>query len=325
MHRSNILCRITGVLRTSCSHRHQHTNTQATIIDGKKIANEILKNLKAEVEDIVKAGKRAPCLTAILVGDNAASATYVRNKMVAAKKVGISSDTIRLPTETSQDKLLEEVNKLNNDEKVDGIIVQLPLPKHIDEQKVFNSVLRTKDVDGFSASNFGLFSLNMCALAPATPLAVHELILRTGIETKGKNAVVCGRSKNVGLPIAMLLHSDTHGDILGMDATTTICHRFTPPDQLTHYLQNADIVVSAVGIPNLIQAHMVKKGACIIDVGISHVKDPSANQFKLVGDVDFENVSKVAGFITPVPGGVGPMTVVMLMKNTIIASRLNCS
>ncbi|XP_015372366.1 PREDICTED: bifunctional methylenetetrahydrofolate dehydrogenase/cyclohydrolase, mitochondrial isoform X2 [Diuraphis noxia] len=280
----------------------------ATVIDGKSIANTILNELRLETQEWVLKGNRPPHLVAVLVGQNPASKIYVSNKMKAAKVVGIETKTMKFSASTSENELLACIKCLNHDENVDGILVQLPLPDHITERTLCNAVAPHKDVDGFNIVNIGRFCLDMQCLGPCTPLGVHELIRRTGISTLGKNAVVCGRSKNVGMPIAMLLHADNAGETSAMDATTTICHRYTPPDQLALFTKTADIIVSAAG-------------AAIIDVGITRVEDPKTSKSYLVGDVDFEKVKEVAGYITPVPGGVGPMTVAMLMHNTIAAAK----
>lgn len=225
-----------------------------------------------------------------------------------------------LPTIT-EPELLAVVEQLNADPAVDGILVQLPLPAHINERRICNAVRCAKDVDGFNEKNVGRLCLDMNTLVPCTPLGVMELLKRSGIETFGRNAVVCGRSKNVGMPIAILLHADGRNETEAMDATVVMCHRFTPPEQLKAFCLMADIIVSATGVPGLIRADMVKPGACIIDVGLTRVVDPETGKGRLVGDVDFEAVRQVAGHITPVPGGVGPMTVAMLMRNTFVACR----
>ncbi|XP_063699115.1 bifunctional methylenetetrahydrofolate dehydrogenase/cyclohydrolase, mitochondrial isoform X2 [Culicoides brevitarsis] len=293
----------------------------AKLIDGKRIATEIRAELKQKVIEWVKEGHRAPHLTAILVGDDQASQTYVRNKMLAAKDVGISSQTLNLPSSITEEELLDKINELNESPLVDGILVQLPLPSHINERRICNSVSCEKDVDGFNEKNVGRLCLDMNTLIPCTPLGVQELIKRENIETFGKNVVVVGRSKNVGMPIAMLMHADGRNDTSAMDATVTICHRFTPREQLAVFCRLADIVITATGVPGLIKADMIKPGACVIDVGITRITDEETGKTKLVGDVDFDEVRKVAGHITPVPGGVGPMTVAMLMKNTYIAAK----
>lgn len=293
----------------------------AKLIDGKQIASDIRVELREQIDEWMRKGNRAPQLTAILIGEDPASNTYVSNKMKAATDVGINSKTERYGAEITEEDLLNRIEELNNDDSVDGILVQLPVPPHINERKVCNSVSCDKDVDGFNERNVGRLCLDMNTLIPCTPLGVQELIKRCQIETFGKNAVVVGRSKNVGMPIAMLLHADGRNDTCAMDATVTMCHRFTPPEELTRFCRSADIIVTATGVPGLIKADMVKEGAAVIDVGITRVNDPATGKTKLVGDVDFEEVRKVAGHITPVPGGVGPMTVAMLMKNTFIAAK----
>ncbi|XP_055857197.1 bifunctional methylenetetrahydrofolate dehydrogenase/cyclohydrolase, mitochondrial-like isoform X2 [Episyrphus balteatus] len=292
----------------------------AQLIDGKAIAAEIRAELRKEVEDFVAAGNRAPQLTAILVGEDPASQTYVSNKMKAAAEIGINSVTKRISADTKEQELLDLIHQLNKEDTVDGILVQLPLPPHMHERVVCNAVACEKDVDGFNEINVGRMCLDMKSMIPCTPLGVQELIKRSNIETFGKNAVVVGRSKNVGMPMAMLLSSDGKNETSAMDATVTVCHRYTPRSELEKYCKLADIIVTATGIPSLIKSNMVKEGACVIDVGITRITDENGKS-KLVGDVDFNEVKKVAGHITPVPGGVGPMTVAMLMKNTITAAK----
>lgn len=236
-------------------------------------------------------------------------------------EVGIDSITKNLSPDVTEEELLQVIDDLNNDDSVDGILVQLPVPLHINERRICNSISCDKDVDGFNEKNVGRLCLDMNTLIPCTPLGVQELLKRVGIDTFGKNAVVVGRSKNVGMPIAMLLHADGRNDTCAMDATVTICHRFTPPEELKKFCKLADIIVTATGVPGIIKADMVKEGACIIDVGLTRIINEATGKAKLVGDVDFEGVRQVAGHITPVPGGVGPMTVTMLMKNTYIAAR----
>lgn len=297
------------------------SNEMAKLIDGKQISADIRAELREQIESWMKLGHRAPQLTAILIGEDPASSTYVANKMKAAADVGINSKTERYDSDITEEDLLKRIEELNNDESVDGILVQLPVPGHINERKVCNSVSCDKDVDGFNERNVGRLCLDMNTLIPCTPLGVQELIKRCQIETFGKNAVVVGRSKNVGMPIAMLLHADGRNDTCAMDATVTMCHRFTPPEELARFCRTADIIVTATGVPGLIKADMIKEGAAVIDVGITRVTDSVTGKTKLVGDADFEEVRKVAGHITPVPGGVGPMTVAMLMKNTFIAAK----
>ncbi|XP_067633664.1 bifunctional methylenetetrahydrofolate dehydrogenase/cyclohydrolase, mitochondrial-like isoform X5 [Eurosta solidaginis] len=301
----------------------EETNTchGAQIIDGKAIADEMKNELRQKITQYVALGNRSPTLTAVLVGKDPASQTYVKNKMLAAKTVGIVSNTLELPETTTQDELLSCIKKLNNDINIDGVLVQLPVPNHIDERTICNAVSPFKDVDGFNEVNVGRLALDMKSIIPATAAGVYELLRRYKIPTFGKNVVVIGRSKNVGMPTAMLLHTDGRHESKGMDATVTICHRNTPPDQLKTFCQGADIIVTAVGKPGLVQSDMVKPGACVIDVGITRLPAKEPGKTKLVGDVDFDEVRKVAGHITPVPGGVGPMTVAMLMRNTFMVAR----
>ncbi|XP_035247525.1 bifunctional methylenetetrahydrofolate dehydrogenase/cyclohydrolase, mitochondrial-like [Anguilla anguilla] len=297
------------------------TRQEAVVISGRKLARQVRQEAQAEVEKWVSAGNRRPHLSVVLVGDDPASHSYVLNKARAAAAVGISSETILKPPSTSELELMDLIQRLNADDRVDGLLVQLPLPDHIDERRVCNAVIPEKDVDGFHVVNVGRMCLDQSAMLPATPWGVWEIIKRTGIPTLGRNVVVAGRSKNVGMPIAMLLHTDGQHERPGGDATVTISHRCTPRDQLRRHTKMADIVIAAAGIPNLITADMIKEGAAVIDVGINRVPDPVTGRDRLVGDVDFEGVRQKAGFITPVPGGVGPMTVAMLMKNTVKAAR----
>lgn len=316
-------------LRKLCQHvQHQacslHTSAsraEAVVISGKKLAQQIREETRADVDQWVLAGNKRPHLSVILVGDHPASHSYVLNKTRAAADVGISSETILKHSEISEEELLDLIYKLNTDPRVDGLLVQLPLPEHIDERTICNAVAPNKDVDGFHVVNVGRMCLDQSTMLPATPWGVWEIIKRTGIPTFGKNVVVAGRSKNVGMPIAMLLHTDGRHERPGGDATVTISHRYTPKEKLCQHTKIADIVVAAAGIPNLITADMIKEGAAVIDVGINRVQDPVTGKSRLVGDVDFEAVKKKAGFITPVPGGVGPMTVAMLMKNTVKAAK----
>ncbi|XP_048858640.1 bifunctional methylenetetrahydrofolate dehydrogenase/cyclohydrolase, mitochondrial [Brienomyrus brachyistius] len=304
-----------------CSFHLSVLRQEAVVISGRKLAKQIREEARLDVEQWVSSGNRRPHLSVILVGDNPASHSYVLNKTRAAADVGISSETILKPSSICEEELMELIHKLNTDHRVDGLLVQLPLPEHIDERCVCNAVSPEKDVDGFHVVNVGRMCLDQSSMLPATPWGVWEIIKRTGIPTLGKNVVVAGRSKNVGMPIAMLLHTDGRHERPGGDATVTISHRYTPKEQLRQHTQIADIVVAAAGIPNLITADMIKEGAAVIDVGINRVHDPLTGKNKLVGDVDFEGVRKKASYITPVPGGVGPMTVAMLMKNTIKAAK----
>ncbi|KAG5316929.1 MTDC protein, partial [Pseudoatta argentina] len=295
---------------------------EAVIIDGTKIAEQIQQELKVVIDTYTNAGKKRPKLVAILVGNHPSSKAYVGRKMKAAKSIGIESYTIHLGENITQAELLKEIDNLNRDPSVDGVLVQLPLPKSINEREVCQAIIPKKDVDGFHLKNLGNLTLDNNSIVPATALAVKELVLRSKIETFGKNAVVVGRSKHVGLPIALLLHADGKGETGAMDMTTTICHRHTPHTELEKYTKLADLIVVAAGVPGLITKEMIKPGACIIDVGITRVKTADG-KYRLVGDVDYDGVKDVAGYITPVPGGVGPMTVAMLMKNTVTAAMSN--
>ncbi|OWF56518.1 bifunctional methylenetetrahydrofolate dehydrogenase/cyclohydrolase, mitochondrial-like [Mizuhopecten yessoensis] len=317
-------CRLSRKSMDAVSQKSICTSSRlaaAKILDGVAIAKDMKDEVKAEIEGFVAEGRRPPNLCVIQVGEDPASKAYVTNKIKACKYTGITSEKIVLPVETTEEHLLSLIKEKSDSDEVDGLLVQLPVPKHITERKVCNAVHPSKDVDGFNIINIGKFCSDQKSFVPATPAGVMEILRRSGIETFGKNAVVCGRSKNVGMPLAMLLHADGVYETKAGDATTTICHRYTPPEQLKLFTKTADILVVAVGIPGLITADMVKEGVAVIDIGINRVKDEKTGKMKLVGDVDFEGVSKVAGHITPVPGGVGPITVAMLMKNTLTAYK----
>jgi methylenetetrahydrofolate dehydrogenase (NADP+)/methenyltetrahydrofolate cyclohydrolase len=287
------------------------------IIDGKMISNLIKEEIKLEVEKIIKKGDRPPHLAAILVGNDGASLTYVGSKVRSCKQVGFDSTLVKLPAEISQKDLLNKIHELNNDDKIDGFIVQLPLPNHIDEEKVLMTVNPNKDVDGFHPSNFGKMALNMESFIPATPYGIIELLKRYEINTSGKNTVVIGRSNIVGRPISILLSRKGNPG----DSTVTLVHSRTK--NLESFTKNADIIVSALGVPDFLKSEMVKKGVIIIDVGITRVKDDSNSKgYVIKGDVDFESVKEKASFMTPVPGGVGPMTIAMLLKNTLFSKNL---
>ncbi|XP_032961181.1 bifunctional methylenetetrahydrofolate dehydrogenase/cyclohydrolase 2, mitochondrial isoform X1 [Rhinolophus ferrumequinum] len=307
--------------RTFRGFRSSGVRHDAIIISGTEMAKQIQEEIQRDVASWISLGNRRPHLSIILVGDNPASHTYVRKKITAASAVGICSEIILKPKDVSQEELLDITDQLNMDPRVSGILVQLPLPDHVDERTVCNGIAPEKDVDGFHIINIGRLCLDQHSFIPATASAVWEIIKRTGIETFGKNVVVAGRSKNVGMPIAMLLHTDGDHERPGGDATVTIAHRYTPKEQLKIHTQLADVIIVAAGIPKLITSDMIKEGAAVIDVGINYVRDPVTGKTKLVGDVDFEAVKKKAGFITPVPGGVGPMTVAMLLKNTLLAAK----
>ncbi|XP_014219054.1 bifunctional methylenetetrahydrofolate dehydrogenase/cyclohydrolase, mitochondrial-like [Copidosoma floridanum] len=292
----------------------------ASDIDGKSIADKVLQEIKVEVDEWVDAGGKKPKLISILVGENPSSKIYIERMIKTGKRVGIDIEILHFEADISQVDLLKNIQKLNDDPDVDGILVQFPVSKHISEREVCRAVVPSKDVDGFHPYNIGRLALNSKGMIPATALGVKELIVRSQIPTFCKNAVVIGRSKHIGLPIALLLHSDENNDFPGLDLTTTICHRYTQPAELKRYTKNADIVVSSAGVPGLVTKDMIKPGACVIDVGITRVK-VDHEKFKFVGDVDYESVREVAGYITPVPGGVGPMTVAMIMKNTFNAAK----
>ncbi|KAG9270608.1 putative bifunctional methylenetetrahydrofolate dehydrogenase/cyclohydrolase 2 isoform X1 [Astyanax mexicanus] len=303
------------------AHCYIHCRNTATLISGRELARQIHREVQSEILEMVAQGYRRPHLSVILVGNDPASHCYVRNKTRTATALGMSSSTVFRPESVSQDELLDLIDSMNRERRVSGVLVQLPLPEHISERAVCNAVAPEKDVDGFHIVNVGKLSLDQRCMIPATASAVWEIIRRTGIETVGKNVVVVGRSKNVGMPIAMLLHSDRRHERPGGDATVTITHRCTPRPQLKEISRLADIIISAAGVPHLITADMVKEGAAVIDVGINRVQNTTSGELCLVGDVDFEGVREKAAFITPVPGGVGPMTIAMVMKNTVIAAR----
>ena len=284
------------------------------LLDGKKTSSLVQEAIAEEVRQIVAKGHRPPHLAAILVGNNGASMTYVNNKVTACERVGFASSVVNLPEDISQESLLKEIEKLNNDKSIDGFIVQLPLPKHINEQEVLLAVNPDKDADGFHPTNFGRMALGLEAFIPATPYGILELLTQYKIPTDGKHVVVIGRSDIVGRPISILLSQKP------WNATVTLTHSRT--QNLSKLTQEADIIIAALGIPNFLNAEMVKEGAVIIDVGITRVADTSAKKgFRIVGDVDFEQVKQKASYITPVPGGVGPMTIAMLMKNTLNAYK----
>ncbi|KAJ8380920.1 hypothetical protein SKAU_G00016980 [Synaphobranchus kaupii] len=299
--------------KSGIQRRHFHptdTSYAATVISGTELARQIHREIQRDVENWVSHGNKRPHLSVIRVGNDPASRSYVRNKTKAATALGICSETLVRPASMSQEELLEMIDTLNRDWRVSGLLVQLPLPGHINERAVCNAIAPEKDVDGFHIVNIGKLCLDQRSMVPATPAAVWEIIRRTGIQTVGRNVLVAGRSKNVGMPIAMLLHTDRRHERPGGDATVTIAHRCTPKEQLKELTCLADIIIAAAGVPNLITADMVKPGAAVIDVGISRIQDQTG-KVRLIGDVDFEEVKMKAGFITPVPGGVGPMTVAM--------------
>jgi methylenetetrahydrofolate dehydrogenase (NADP+)/methenyltetrahydrofolate cyclohydrolase len=289
-----------------------------TLIDGKQTAADIKKQIAAEVELMKSRGERVPHLAAILVGHDGGSETYVANKVKSCGECGFKSTLLRFEDDITEAQLLAEIEKLNNDDDVDGFIVQLPLPKHIDENKITEAIDYRKDVDGFHPINIGRTSIGLPAFKSATPLGIMTLLDAYNIDTKGKHAVVIGRSNIVGKPVAILL---VQKQIPG-DCTVTICHSSTK--NLKEICLSADIIIAALGRPGFVTADMVKDGAVVIDVGTTRVPDASRKSgFRLSGDVDFENVAPKCSFITPVPGGVGPMTICSLMKNTLLARQGN--
>ena len=285
------------------------------ILDGKKTSADIKDEIASEVKSITLSGDRPPHLAALIVGNDGASLTYVGSKVKACEKVGFDSTLLSLPESISEQELLNKVYELNNDDKIDGYIVQLPLPNHIDTQKVLMAVDPKKDVDGFHPTNFGKMALKLPTFISATPNGIMELLKRYKVSTEGKHTVVIGRSDIVGKPISILMGLKTNPG----NSTVTLAHSRT--NNIEDLIKQADIVISALGVPNFIKDYMIKDGAIIIDVGITRVPDDSVKGYKIVGDVDFENVSKKSSFITPVPGGVGPMTIAMLLTNTLQAYK----
>ena len=289
-----------------------------TIIDGKKISEDILNEVSLEVEQRTNKGYKTPHLAAILVGDDGPSQTYVNSKINACKEVGFKSSLFKYDNNITEEKLLEEIEKINNDDDIDGFIVQLPLPNSINQENILNCVNPNKDVDGFHPLNYGKMTLGIDSFVPATPHGILELIKRYKIDLNGKKCLVIGRSQIVGRPISILLSQSKEF----CNATVTLAHSRTL--NLNELTLDADVIISAIGRPEFLTENMVKEGSIIIDVGISRVKDDNSNKgYKIVGDVDFKNVSKKTSFITPVPGGVGPMTIAMLLRNTLLACRKN--
>jgi len=288
------------------------------LLNGKKTAADIKEEIALEVRELKDNGHKTPHLAAIIVGNNGASITYVNAKVKACERVGFESTLIRLTEEVTENDLLNEIAILNIDNDIDGFIVQLPLPKHIDEQKVLMAINPDKDVDGFHPTNVGKMALNLPTFISATPFGILELLDRYNVETSGKHVVVLGRSHIVGSPMSILLSQKRK---VG-NATVTMCHSRTK--NLKELTLQADIIIAAIGIPEFLKADMVKNNVTVIDVGITRLADSSKKSgFRLVGDVAFEEVSKKSEFITPVPGGVGPMTIAMLLKNTLLACKRN--
>ena len=289
------------------------------VLDGKKTSNDIKNEIAEQVKSLKKNGYRAPHLAAVIVGNDGASLTYVGSKVRACERIGFESTLISLEDSISETELLDKVNDLNNDDKIDGYIVQLPLPKHIDSQKILMAVDPSKDVDGFHPTNFGRMALNLPTYISATPHGIMELLKRYDVPTEGKHTVVIGRSDIVGKPISILMGLKTKPG----NSTVTLAHSRTK--NISDLIKEADIIISALGVPNFVKAEMVKDGAVVIDVGITRVKDDSEKGYKIVGDVDYKNIANKSSFITPVPGGVGPMTIAMLLTNTLKAylQRIN--
>ena len=286
------------------------------VLDGRKTSNEIKEEIAKEVSEIVESGKRSPHLAAVLEGDDGASLTYVNSKVKSCEKIGFKSTLIKLPADVAESELLDRIEELNQDDELDGFIVQLPLPEHINEQNVINAVSPDKDVDGFHPTNVGKMVLNLPTFLPATPKGIMELLNRYNVDISGKNVVVMGRSHIVGSPISILMARKTTPG----NATVTLTHSRTK--NMKEFTKNADVIVIALGIAEYLTGDMVKDGVVVIDVGITRVADSSKKSgFKLLGDVNFEEVSKKASFITPVPGGVGPMTIASLLMNTLQAYK----
>ena len=286
------------------------------IIDGKAVATQIKKEIATEVNEILANGGKRPHLAAILVGHDGGSETYVANKVKACEECGFKSTLIRYEADVTEEELLAKVAELNSDNDVDGFIVQLPLPKHIDEQKITEAIDYRKDVDGFHPVNAGRLAIGLPCFLSATPNGIMELLARYNIDTKGKKCVVLGRSNIVGKPMAnLMMQKHVPGD-----ATVTVCHSHT--ENIAEECRRADIIIAALGQPHFLKADMVKEGAVVIDVGTTRVPDATRKSgFRLCGDVDYDNVAPKCSYITPVPGGVGPMTIVSLMKNTLLAGK----
>lgn len=286
------------------------------LIDGKKVSSDIKKEIAAEVAEMMTAGKKQPHLAAVLVGHDGGSETYVAAKVKACEECGFKSTLIRFEADVTEAELLDTVDKLNKDDDIDGFIVQLPLPKHISEQKVIEAIDYRKDVDGFHPINVGRMSIGLPCFVSATPAGIVELLRRYEIDTKGANCVVLGRSNIVGKPVASLMMQKGNPG----NATVTVCHSATK--NLKEICREADIIIAALGSPEFVKEDMVKEGAVIIDVGTTRVPSTvTKSGWKLKGDVDFEHVAPKCSYITPVPGGVGPMTIVSLMKNTLLAAK----
>ncbi len=287
------------------------------LLDGKKTAEDIKSEIAIAVQKMKDKGEKVPHLAALIVGNDGASLTYVGSKVKACERVGFESTLVKMPSTTTEIELLKKIKELNENDEIDGFIVQLPLPEQIDEQKVLMAVDPSKDVDGFHPENFGKMALDMTTFIPATPFGILELLERYGVETKGKHTVVIGRSHIVGRPMSILMGRKGFPG----NSTVTLTHSYTK--NIEEITVQADIIITALGVPNYLKADMVKDGAVVIDVGITRVPDETnAKGYVITGDVDFDQVSKKASYITPVPGGVGPMTIAMLLKNTLLAREM---
>ena len=288
------------------------------LIDGKKISEKVLDEIKFSVQNRVKNNLKIPHLAAILVGDDGASKTYVNSKIKACEKVGFKSSLFKFDDSISEIELINQIKNINENDDIDGFIVQLPLPKHINQEVILNKVSPAKDVDGFHPNNYGKMTLGIDTFIPATPAGIVELIERSEIQTEGKKCLVIGRSQIVGRPISILLSQNKSFG----NSTVTVAH--SRSKDLEKLCLDSDIIISAIGIPEFIKGNMIKKGSSIIDVGITRVDDLSSPKgYRIVGDVDFKSVSNTVGYITPVPGGVGPMTISMLLKNTLKACEIS--
>ncbi|MCC9071634.1 bifunctional 5,10-methylene-tetrahydrofolate dehydrogenase/5,10-methylene-tetrahydrofolate cyclohydrolase [Flavobacterium sp. F-65] len=287
------------------------------LLDGKKTAEDIKNEIAIEVQAIKDAGGKVPHLAAVIVGNDGASLTYVGSKVRSCQQIGFDSTLVSLPETITEDELLAKIKELNEDDNLDGYIVQLPLPKHISEQKILMAIDPDKDVDGFHPTNFGKMALEMDTFIPATPFGIMQLLERYKVETAGKHTVVIGRSHIVGRPMSILMSRKGNPG----DSTVTLTHSRTK--NIEEFTKNADIIITALGVPNYLKADMVKDGVVVIDVGITRVEDATHPKgYVITGDVDFNEVSKKSSFITPVPGGVGPMTIAMLLKNTLLARKM---
>ncbi len=289
----------------------------AQILDGLKVSNDLKQEIKIEVDKIIASGKRAPQLAAILVGNNGASKAYVNSKVKDCAEVGFKSSLFKFDSDVSEEEVLNKIKELNEDPEIDGFIVQLPLPKKMDQEKIIMAIDPSKDVDGFHPENFGRMALEMESFLPATPYGILTLLERYNVKTEGKHCVIIGRSRIVGKPMSILMgRKDNPGN-----STVTLTHSYTP--NIEEFTKKADIVITALGNPHFLKADMIKDGAVIVDVGITRVENDSKKRYYLAGDVDFDSCEPKASWITPVPGGVGPMTRAMLMKNTILAYNKN--